>query len=284
MAQVLRQGKNGFIATWGPVVGLVGGLLGVAGGGLSLLERFFPPSVEILDLTPLYISEPKTIMSAKSAVRGIGVLLHVRAGSRAISLTGLELTGKRCVSFDEFVGLLKVDEKTMDEMEVEFNHARPFQHVSFFGWPTSHPGLLSLAPWEENYFRFTFLEPNISSPGLVIDDHFFGSVKRPNPMTRRYDFNMLEMFTLAPSERTGWTAGHLRNEILDGVLVFKVLASGRQISVPTDAVRPPKRLTPDVWRKEDLAPLLAEQFPSLESRPAQNRSINCYAQPQSPTG
>jgi hypothetical protein len=283
MARVPAQGKNGFIAKWGPVVGFVGGLVGALSLFVSLFDRFPPPSVEILDLIPLYISEPTTIMSAKSAVRGVGVLLHVRAGSRPISLTGLELIGKRCVSIDEFFGLIKIDGKTMDEMEVEFNHARPFQHVSFSGWPTSHSGLLSLAPWEENYFRFTFLEPDIGSSGLDVDDRFFGSVKRPNPMTRRYGFNVLEMFTLAPSERIGWTAGHLRNEILDGVLLFKVLASGRQISVPTDAVRPPKRLTPDVWKKENLAPLLAEQFPSLELRPTQNRSINCYTQPQSPS-
>jgi hypothetical protein len=49
MARVPAQGKNGFIAKWGPVVGFVGGLV----GALSLFDRFSPPSVEILDLIPL---------------------------------------------------------------------------------------------------------------------------------------------------------------------------------------------------------------------------------------
>jgi hypothetical protein len=257
----------------------VGGLIGIIAGGLSLFDRYYPPSVEILDLTPAYISEPKIIAGAHSAIRGVGILLHVRATNRPVSITGLELTGKRCVSYGEFHGLIPVDGKSDAELEAEFGRQRPFQRVSFFGWPADRSGPISLTPWEESYVRFTFLEPGIGeNVGLLIDQRYFGSQQRPSPMTRRYGFNVTEMFTLVPSAHTSWAAGHLRNEILDGVLAFRVLAGGSQIVVPTEVLRSPKRLDPGTWKKGDLAPLLAEQQPSLEVGPTENRSINCYAQ------
>lgn len=277
--QTRKTGLGRVIATWGAFIGFIGGLIGIAGGGLQLYDRLYPPSVEILELMPIYISEPKTILDAKSAIRGVGVLLHVKAGSRSISLTGLELEGKRCVSIDEFPGLLETDGKTLQEIEAEFNRRRPFQMVSFFGWPTDRTGPISLTPWEESYIRFTFLEPAIgSSPGLFTNSRDFGSVQQPFPMTRRYGFNVLEMFTLMPSDGTSWTAGYLRNEILDGVLGFRILTGGAQITIPINVVRAPKRLTPDAWKKGDLASILAEQWPSLELEPTENRSINCYVQ------
>lgn len=277
-----KAGQTGiarFIVKWGAVVGFVGGLIGITGGGLSLFDRFYPPSVEILELTPVYISEPKTVLAANSAIRGVGVLLHVRAGNRPVTLTGLELGGKRCISMNEFYGFMEVDGKTDQDIEAEFNRLRPFQQVSFFGWPTDRSGPISLAPWEESYVRFTFLEPGIgSSPDLLIDRRFLGSVQEPFPMIRRFGFNVLEMFTLMPSDKTSWTAGHLRNEIFDGVLAFRILAGGTQITIPTNALRAPKRLAPDAWVKGDLAPMLAEQMPNPDLEPTENRSINCYFQ------
>ena len=276
MNQVRQFGSGRFIATWGPIIGFVGGLIGVAAGGLSLVDRFYPPSVDVLDLIPVYISEPKTILGARGAIRGVGVLLHVRARNRSIPLTGLELVGKRCVSFGEFLGFLEPNGKTDQDLEAEFKRLRPFQHVSFFGWPTDHAGPISLAAWEESFIRFTFLDPGLDSPGLLIDRRYFGSQQQPPALIRRYGFNVLEMFTLAASEQTSWTAGHLRNEILDGAMVFRVLAGGIQFNVSTNALRGPKRLTPEDWKKGDLAPLLSQQFPSLEAPPTKENSTSCY--------
>lgn len=269
---------SGIIGTWGPILGLVGGLIGIIGGGLSLFDRWYPPSVEILDLTPVYISEPKNIAGARSAVRGVGILLHVRAINRPVSITGLELTGKRCLSVREFHGLTAVG-KNDAELEAEFGRQQPFQRVSFFGWPADRSGPLSLLPWEESYLRFTFLEPGIEdSPGLHIDQRYFGSQQQPFPLTRRSGFHVNDMFTRVPSIHTSWAAGHLRNEILDGVLAFKVIAGGSQIVVPTKVLRSPQRLDPDTWKKGDLASLLTEQWHSLDLEPTENRSINCYVQ------
>src|SRR5437867_13014359 len=120
-----------FLGTWGPVIGLVGGLIGILSailsGGLTLIDRFSPPSIDVLDLMPVSVSEPKVIAGANSAIRGVGVLLHVRGHSRPTSITGLELGGKRCVSFDEFFGTIDVQGKSIPDVENEFGRQRPFQ-------------------------------------------------------------------------------------------------------------------------------------------------------------
>lgn len=161
MGEKARQTRLGkFIATWGAIVGFVGGLIGITAGGLSLFDNLLPPSVEVLELFPVYISEPKIVMGANSAIRGVGVLLHVRAGNRPVSLTGLELEGKRCISSNEYYGFIELDGKKDQEIDAEFNRVRPYQQVSFFGWPTGTvSGPISLATWEEAYVCFTFLEP-----------------------------------------------------------------------------------------------------------------------------
>jgi hypothetical protein len=41
------------------IIGFLGGIVGWLGGGYSLMDRWFPPSIEILDVTPIYISEPR---------------------------------------------------------------------------------------------------------------------------------------------------------------------------------------------------------------------------------
>lgn len=64
----------------GAVVGFVGGLIGITAGGLSLFDRLYPPSVEVLELIPIYISEPKIVMGANSAIRGVGVLFTCERG------------------------------------------------------------------------------------------------------------------------------------------------------------------------------------------------------------
>src|SRR5439155_17165297 len=118
------------------IVGFLGGIVGFLGGGLSLQDRYFPPSIKILDLTPIYISEPRNISGSRGASRGAGVVLHVKTGNRPVSITGLELEGKRCLSFGEWHGFTNTDGKHNDELGAEFNRAKPFQRVSFSGWPT----------------------------------------------------------------------------------------------------------------------------------------------------
>lgn len=258
---------GGFLATWGPIIGFVGGLIGVIGGGLSLLDRYRSPNAEIHELIPVYISEPKVIAGANSAIRGVGIVLHIRATNRAISITGLELTGKRCLSFDEFIGFLEADGKSLQELEAQFDRQRPFQLVSFYGWPTDRSGPVLLTPWEESYIRFTFLEPDTGAiPGLVIDHRYLGSRERGSPLIRRYGFNVGEMFTVAPSNTTSWTAGHLRNEILDGALTYKVLTGGSQIVVPPPIIRPPKRLAPEAWKKGGLGTFVGRAVAELGGR------------------
>lgn len=278
-----HTGIRRFFANWGPVVGFVGGLIGIAGGGMSVWDRFNPPAVEILDLTPVYISEPKTVMGAKGAIRGTGVVLHVRAGSRDASVTEIRLEGRRCITFDEFFGIVEADGKSMEQMESEFYDQRPFQQVAFAGLPKDRNGPLTLKAWEENNFFFTLSEPKLGGGGgIVIESDYIGTRQREYPKIRDYGFSVLDIFTVIPNERTSWTVGHLRNEILDGVLTFKVIAGGASVTIPSTAVRAPKRLSTDEWRRGDLSAIRTSDTPDIVIAPKENASINCYIQSKRP--
>jgi hypothetical protein len=258
------------------VVGIIGVIIGFLGGGLSLKDRWFPPSIEILDLTPIYISEPRNSSGARGASRGVGVVLHVKTGNRPVSITVLELEGKRCLSFGEWLGFTNTDGKHMDELDAEFNRAKPFQRISFSGRLADRTSPLVLNAWEESYLPFTFLDPPADTPGLLIDPKFLGSADNASPFIRRFGVTVLDVFTAMPSEQTTWTAGHLRNEILEGVMTFQLLAGASKSSVPRDTIRPLRRVNITTWKTGNVASILAERWPSIEIEPSVNREINCY--------
>jgi hypothetical protein len=265
----------GFI---GGIVGIIGGIVGIFGGGILLVDRFFPPSIEILDLIPIYISQPKSTASYLGALRGVGTVLRVRTGSRPVSIAGLALEGKRCISFGEWHGFTNVEGKSDDELGAEFNRLKPFQLVSFFGRLADRSGSLILNPWEESYLLFTFLDPSSETPSLLIDPQFLGSTDNSSPLIRRFGFSVLDMFTATPSARTTWAAGHLRNEILDGAMTFRLLAGASRSPVLRTSIRPLRRMDVTTWKAGNVAPILAERMPSIEMEPSVNREINCYQQ------
>src|SRR5262249_16491519 len=113
----------------GGIVGIIGGIVGLLGGGLSLKDRWFPPAIEILDLPPIYISEPREVGGFRGALRGVGVILHVKTDNRPVSITELELEGTRCLSADEWMGFTNPEGKQIDDIGAEFHRAKPFQRV-----------------------------------------------------------------------------------------------------------------------------------------------------------
>ena len=251
-------------------------IIGLIGGWLSLWDRIFPPNIVILELTPVIISEPKDFGGTRVALRGVGVLLHVQSKNRQVAITGISLEGKRCLDIDEFLGTIETTDKmTLDEVHREFDRLRPFQKLSHFGWPSTSPGPVTLGPWEESYIRFTFLEPTLEGPYMEGDKRYFGSTEKSDPLIRRFGFTVLDMFTIAPSDRTSWTPGRLRDEILDGILTFQVMAGGTRFPVPVTAFRPPLRIRPKEWKEGGLQPLLSEKWSRLEIEQGENRSINC---------
>jgi len=274
----MARSLSRFLAEWGPIVGFIGGIVGIMGGGIALVDRLFPPSIEILDLIPIYISEPKSTANYLGALRGVGIVLHVRTGSRPVSIDGLELEGKRCLSFGEWHGFTNVEGKSDDELGAEFNRLKPFQLVSFFGWLPDRLASLFLNPWEEAYLRFTFLAPSPEGPWLFSDSKFLGSTDNSSPLIRRFGLSVLDIFTVTPSARTTWAAGHLRNEILDGAMTFKLLAAGSRSPVPWTSIRPLRRVDVKTWKSGEGASILAEHMPSIQVEPSVNREINCYEQ------
>jgi hypothetical protein len=273
-ASVVATAKN--IAA---IVGFLGGIVGFLGGGLSLKDRWFPPSIEILDLTPIYISEPRSISGSRGASRGVGVILHVKTGNRPVSITGLELEGKRCLSFGEWFGLTETDGKHIDELGAEFNRVKPFQRVLFSGRLADRTSPLVLNIWEESYLPFTFLDPSAVTPGLLVDPKFLGSTENATPLIRRFGLSVVDVFTTMPSAQTTWTAGHLRNEILDGVMTFRLLAGASQSPVPRTAVRPLRRVDVQTWKTSNVSAIFKDHYPQIEIEPSVSGEINCYQQP-----
>jgi hypothetical protein len=260
------------------IVGFLGGIVGFFGGGLSLQDRYFPPSIEILDLTPIYVSEPRNSGGYRGALRGVGVVLHVKTGNRPVSITGLELEGKRCLSFGEWHGFTNTEGKHIDELGAEFNRAKPFQRVSFSGRLGDRTSPLVLNAWEESYLPFTFLDPTSETPVVWVEPKFLGSTENTSPLIRRFGITVHDVFTGMPSAQTSWTAGYIRNEILDGVMTFHVLAGASQSAVPQTAIRPLRRVNVAAWKAGNVSAILADRFPPIEIEPSVNREINCYQQ------
>jgi hypothetical protein len=265
------------------IVGFLGGIVGFLGGGLSLQDRYFPPPIEILDLTPIYISEPRNIGGFLGALRGVGAILHVKTGNRSVSITGLELEGKRCLSLTEWEGFAVVEGKQIegkhfDELGAEFNRVKPFQHVSFSGRIADRTSPLVLNAWEEQYLPFTLLDPSTEGPGQWVDVKFLGSTEHASPLIRRFGITVLDVFTGMPSAQTSWTVAHLRNEILDGVMTFTLRAGATQRPVPTTAIRPLRRVGVAAWKTGNVPSILADRMPPIDIEPSVNREINCYQQ------
>jgi hypothetical protein len=279
-----RKAIASAVKTIGGIIAFLGGIVGYLGGGYTLMERWFPPSIEVLDLTPLYISEPRNRGGSLGAIRGIGVVLHVKTKNRPVSITGLELEGKRCLSFEEWMAHAsiqdkQIDGKHIDELGAEHNRVKPFQRVSFSGRLAERTSPLVLNAWEEQSLPFTFLDPTEESPVQGIDLKFFGSIEHALPLIRRFGITVLDVFTVMPSAQTSWTVGHLRNEILDGVMAFRLLAGATQSTVPQDAIRSLRRVEVTTWKTGNVATILAERWPPSEIKPSVNRQINCYQQP-----
>jgi hypothetical protein len=124
-----------------------------------------------------------------------------------------------------------------------------------------------------------YLDPTEESPVQGIDLKFFGSIEHASPLIRRFGITVIDVFTVMPSAQTSWTVGHLRNEILDGVMAFRLLAGASQSPVPQDAIRPLRRVEVTTWKTGNVATILAERWPPSEIKSSVNREINCYQQP-----
>ena len=208
----------------------------------------------------------------------------MKTQSRPVSITGLELEGKRCLSFNEWLVYAGIQGKQItgrhiDDLGVEFNQVKPFERVSFSGRLTDRNNPLVLNAWEEQYIPFTLVDLTEESPVQGIDLKFFGSTEHASPLIRRFGVTVLDVFTIKSSAQTSWTVNHLRNEILDGVMVFRLLAGATQSPIPQDKIHPLRRVEVAVWKSGNIATIMSERWPPSEIKPSVNKQISCYQQP-----
>jgi hypothetical protein len=120
---------------------------------------------------------------------------YTKTGNRPVSITGLELEGKRCLSFGEWHGITDTDGKQIAERGDEFNQAKPFQRVSFSGRLADRTSPLLLNAWEESYLPFTFLDPPAETPWLLVDPKFLDSTENASPLIRRFGISVVDVLT-----------------------------------------------------------------------------------------
>jgi hypothetical protein len=146
------------------------------------------------------------------------------------------------------------------------------------GHLANRTGPLVLNAWEASYLLFTFLDPS-SDISWLVDVKFVGSTDNPSPLIRRFGLSVRDVFTDRPSTRASWTADHLRNEILDGVMTFQLLAGASRSPVPRAAIRPLRRVNVTTWKTGNVTSILQERMLAIEPEPV-NKQINCYEQLQ----
>lgn len=222
--------NNGFVARWGPVVGLIGGLLGAVSLVLSLLDRFTPLRLQLCEVIPMCIQAPSLHNDPHISVFGIGAVVRCRASSKTVFISGLDYLGKKMLSVSEYLPDGEKKKTSRKEIELEVARNKPFERVEWNGWPQEGQTAARLEPYEEKYIKFIFLEPTPfyyvqegGSPHIGYD----ALAKEPERIRTKpslYDIFKLRLRT-TKDEKDGsvwsiWSPHGLRDDVAAGRLNF----------------------------------------------------------------
>lgn len=245
------------IAWWGAWVGLIGGLVGIVGGGINLYEKFFHPSVEVLEVLPIAVTSEKSILNNKVKVEGISAIVHLRSGSREVSITALDVQGKVYLNGNEYVGFLgsRAEGRHVNEIEQEILERKPYFHISWSAWPTDSKVPIKLGPYEDRYIRFTFLEPTTFT-GMVFDgswDEYVGfenEDKRPRRTTSRPHLHHFFKQKVVEGGRRVMSFD-IRDEVREGWIELQARMGSHSVIIPPTKIKRFESLAERDWETKN---------------------------------
>lgn len=246
------------IAWWGAWVGLIGGLLGAASVGITLLKEIFPPSVEVVEILPIAVVSEEPFLGSKVKVEGISVIAHLRSGSRGVSITALDANGKVYLNGNEYIVFLgsKGEGRHINEIAQEQSRRKPYFHISWSAWPTDSKVAVRLEPYEDRYIRFTFLEPT-----TLTGQTFLGSMgayvgfdddkgTRPKQITARpYIEHFFKQKIVEQGKRV--MSFDVRDEIRDGLIELQIRVGSHIVKTSSDKIRRFRSISKTDWETKN---------------------------------
>lgn len=240
---------------WGALVGVIGGIVGILGGGLSLWDRFFPPSVDMIELLPVCVYSRETFPGAAVVFenRGISLIVHLKSNSRSVLIGGIELDGKQNLTINEWGKYGRKDGQLLEEFEKDFDEKKPYCFISWTGWITDSRVPIKLEPHEERYIRFTFLEPALADRMFRESSGYIGfdSVREMKlPIKIKYDPEWQDFFKYRiRDDHKGVEPVDVREEIKNGLLKLSLRVGTRNVKIPSLKIKGFKKISEKEWNQ-----------------------------------
>jgi hypothetical protein len=154
-----------FVKRYGPVVGLVGGVLGVIAFFLGLYDRWSSPTVEVVGIVPVdvYLKQDSNIAGdGKISLvdHGLSFVVQVRSGSRRAFIGDLEIKGKVHIPFNDYISDFPDDHpngSAIDLWEADFTKRGPYRRISWKAWQADN-GPIMVEPHAERFVRLTVVD------------------------------------------------------------------------------------------------------------------------------
>ena len=144
----------------GVIIGLIGGLIGIASGVFTVYDRFDQPKLDIIGVAPVAVWTKH--QDTDAILQGISLILRIQnKGNKPAYFTGADIYGKVYLSYDEYWPLRRGNNYTgtNEGLESDFKKSKPFYLISWVGWISDQNVPLRIEPAEERFIKVTFSEP-----------------------------------------------------------------------------------------------------------------------------
>jgi hypothetical protein len=235
------------------LVGLVGGIIGILGGSISLFERFYPPSVEVIEVRPVYVHAIDKVAPREVDEKILfydeyfSVLIRLQSKNRAVSISGMEISGRIFLDFNEWFAFSdKIG--TIHAIEELRKERRPYYNVSFVGWISDSKIPLLINPHEEHYIRLDFSTADATPTGIPIEPAYLGTENPPKtPEVVRTRPRPRDIFEVHASPGPQRAISGLRSEILNGHLKWYLILGSTRIIIPATKIRGFIKVSEEEW-------------------------------------
>jgi hypothetical protein len=249
--------KSEGLAPWSVItsfVGLIGGILGIFGGGISIFDRFYPPSVEVIEVRPVYVYAVDKVFPRGSDEKKLfydeyfSVLIRLQSQNRPVSISGMEISGRIFLDFDEWFGF-KNEIGTIQDIEGARKEQRPYYNVSFSGWITDSKTPLLINSNEEHYIRFDFSTADATPTGIPIEPAYLGTENPPKApeiaRVRPRPTDILEIIGGSRGQQRAFSG--LRSETANGHLKWYLTLGSRRILIPVTNIQGLTKVSEEDW-------------------------------------
>ncbi len=229
--------KKGFIARFGPSVGFWGGLLGLISTWLVVSDRWFPPSLDVIDITPVVVAKTRSQAYPSLGSDGISMIAHVRSREREVTVTALDASGDMFLTNSEYMFYLgrRVEGMSLDGLARQVERRRPFFRIAWSAWPSDSKVPVGIGPNEDRYIKFTFIDPSEFSGQIFsgpMDSYVGFKSERSLPRQKTSRPYLSHIFELKlDGIHVGVSPGFIRNEWQNGNVDLRLRAGRKLVKI-----------------------------------------------------